>query len=76
MHFEIILTALQISADDIFKTFTTGIIPDHDSALDYILIVEKIDTLNSNAPMFKLINGVFWRRSNLTNIYDRSYTRY
>ncbi|RUR13645.1 phospholipase [Legionella sp. km772] len=73
-----LLAALQESADELFATYYTGIAPEHFVALDMIPFPEpfyKEDNLDL-APMFYWDDKSkqLWRRVDLSNPYDKHWT--
>ncbi len=72
----IMINALQISADDIFATFKTGVIPNIDSTLSYLPKYELIESMNETTPLFKVANNKLLLRKDLLNHYSSNYTKY
>lgn len=72
---EILLDAMQRSADGVFKTFKSGVIsavyPEMAVFPDY----SKIEQMNDTAPLFKVENGVLLKRVSNSDHYDHHWTR-
>lgn len=74
---EIIIKAIQFSADSIFEVYKTGIMPKEDKSLALLPIYSKIADLNSTNALFKVDKKQHvLRRKSLTNPYDNSYLKY
>lgn len=66
---------MQVSADSIYQTYLTGVIPTHYAELDMMPDYSKIDQLNDTAPLFKVIDGTVHKRSN-KNRYNHHWLPY
>jgi hypothetical protein len=67
IHRYMIHQIIQTSADAIYDVFVTGIFPNKFAEFDYLPDYSKINTLNSNAPLFKVIDGQVYIRKAINN---------
>lgn len=74
-HQEIILKAMQSSANAVYQTYLSGVLPSYDETLEYLPIYELLPRMNATSPMFKLHNNKLLRRKNLNDIYDHHYLK-
>lgn len=72
----VMLDAMQRSADGVYNTFMTGVIPDKFSEMDLFPDYGKIAELNQTAPLFKVENGVLLKRVKNNDYYDQHWTKY
>lgn len=72
----IMLDAMQRSADSIYQTFNTGILPKSYSELDLFPVYSKINELNDTAPLFKVEDGVLLKRVKNHDVNDHHWTKY
>lgn len=72
----VMLDAMQRSADGIYHTYKTGIIPEAYSEIDLLPNYNLIEQLNDTAPLFKMENGVLLKRVNNEDYYDNHWTIY
>lgn len=73
---EVILEAMQRSADGVYTTFLSGQIPGSYPEMNLFPDYEKIAQLNDTAPLFKVENGVLLKRVNNDDVYDNHWTKY
>lgn len=73
---DIILQAMQRSADGIYDTFINGTMPDFYPEMNLFPDYSKIEQLNQTAALFKVENGVLLKRVKNKDIYDFHWTRY
>ncbi|HAT2009082.1 TPA: phospholipase [Legionella pneumophila] len=75
---QMLLKALQASADEIFEAYYSGVLPEKNQIEDMIPHITKLNDENNMdiAPMFywDKENKQLLRRTNLTNPYDRHWT--
>lgn len=71
---EILLEAMQLSADSIYDTYIKGILPPYFEELDLLPDYSKISKLNQTNPLFKFEHGVLLKRVQSFNPYDSDYT--
>lgn len=72
----VLLDAMQRSADGIYNTFITGVIPDIYPEMNLFPDYASIEQLNQTAPLFKVENGVLLKRVKNNDYYDHHWTRY
>ncbi|STX28858.1 phospholipase C [Legionella beliardensis] len=73
-HREMILKMMQLSADDIYKAFQLGTIPNTFPEMALMPLYQQIGELNNTAPLFKLENGKLWKRKSNDNPWDFNWT--
>ncbi|KGP64412.1 phospholipase C [Legionella norrlandica] len=72
----VMLDAMQRSADGIYNTFMTGVIPEHYAEMDVFPDYSLIEQLNDSAPLFKVENGTLLKRVKNKDYYDHHWTKY
>ncbi len=72
----VMLNAMQRSADGVYNTFTTGVIPEVYPEMSLFPDYKKIEQLNQSSPLFKVENGEVLKRVNSDDYYDQHWTRY
>ncbi|MBL7479307.1 phospholipase [Legionella bononiensis] len=76
MQRAVLLDAMQRSADGIYTTFITGVIPDNYPEMSLFPDYASIDQLNQTAPLFKVENGALLKRVKNNDYYDHHWTKY
>lgn len=75
---QMLLKALQLSADEVFDAYYSGVLPEKNKVLELIPHVEQLNSDNNLdiAPMFywDSRNKQLLRRTDLSNPYDRHWT--
>lgn len=73
---EVMLDAMQRSADGVYNTYQTGIIPERYPEMNLFPDYTTIDQLNQTAPLFKFENGSLLKRVKNNDIHDFHWTKY
>jgi len=76
MHRYMMNKIIQASADAIFKTYQTGIIPSHYDELDLVPDYSKVEQINDTTPLFKVINGHVYKRKDKHDRYSSQWTKH
>ena len=72
----VILDAMQRSADGIYQTYLTGEIPRSYPEMRLFPDYSKIDDMNSSSPLFKMENGTLLKRVNHDDPHSTKYTKH
>lgn len=72
----VMVDAMQRSADSIYNTFMTGVLPERYPEMDVFPDYSKIEQINDTAPLFKVENGILLKRVKNKDYYDHHWTKY
>ncbi|MGQ3890003.1 phospholipase [Legionella sp. CNM-1927-20] len=61
-HYELTIKIMQLSADDIYEVFKTGVLPDIFPEMELLPLYDRIGELNNTSPLFKVENGKLLKR--------------
>jgi hypothetical protein len=74
LHRYVMTKVIQSSIDGVFNAFITGEKPNDYAELAYLPILQKIESLNDSAPLFKIKQGKLLKRININDTHNHRYT--